>query len=360
VRTPPLHLNQDELFRELNRRENDLRQELAELEAKLRQFEDADRPAYDRWLRLEFGPELQDLETLHAQIRIEKLKARRIHDLVQDGYHPREARYLVEASFQAASAEATEGDDSAEDPQSDLFENSPHAAERPPKRDAWSEDEIEARRRAKRDAKREARKDARREKGQARKGAHAEAGLSARAPHPSEKSASRLTAIYRILVRKLHPDSPTATRAITPARARNLWHEVQDAYRRREADRLLTIATWLENQESVNGPGESETDRITVGISYSERKKLFRGLETLRKKLEKRIETLAADPAWEFSGHSPAKGRLKKLVRRQLDQEMANARQVEEALLDYFAGIGPARAPKGRPSRSASKKRRQR
>ncbi len=299
--TLPLSLDQDLLIQRILARERELRTHLTQLEQSLQNFEEVERRTYESWLRLEFGPKYADLESIYEEIRVRKILAQRVQELVESrGFHPREALYV-----------ATSATDPAE----------------------VADEEFTSRRRAKQEAKRASRREARRER------------INEKAtPSPFvAKTREHLVSIYRRVARKLHPDSPLASKEISPQKALGLWHDVQFAYQAGNYERLLAIAVWLESQggprlEPQAGPGTQ---------SFSERLSRIRSLEKSCLKPERRMEELRSHPAWEFSSLGGAlRKKLRKKIARDVEEEFSHANDVLTALEDLIASIGPPRQPK--------------
>lgn len=298
----PILLDSEQLKERLRRRQAELVRQLAALEQELRRFEDSERPAYESWLRLEFGPSFVEIEELSEKIREKRILAARIHDLVDSGLQPREALFV-----------ASGGETPMESP-------SP--------RKGFAPEEVDARRRAKRDAKREVRREKKRERKDAR--------VAERPASPATvDDRRRLTTLYRGLARKLHPDS---AQAIDADKARGLWLEVQAAYESGNVERLLAVSAWL-GQE---GPAPSL-------LSVAERQDGVRRLERSRVKLERRLSELELHPAWGFSGLQGSERRkLRSRAARELGEKLAQAREALNALEDFIDSIGPPRPPKKR------------
>jgi hypothetical protein len=302
------------LLRRLAREERDRGRELAGLEDRLRHFEDVERPAYESWLRLELGPVLTRLEERAAELRAQRMLADRVSELVEDGgWHPREALHLV---------------------------RHPPPSGDPRSAGDASRDEIEARRRAKRERKRAERK-------QARRSADAGTGQAEEAA-----ARARVVELYRRLARRLHPDSPTALRALAPTRLGTIWAEVQVAYGARSSERLLALATWLETVAAAGGdalasapPGpEAAGARL---LSLAERHARLRALRRSCGALDRRLGELATEPAWGFASASAAvRRRLKKAAARRLEDERAQVEAALAAVEAFLAGIGPPRPPR--------------
>jgi hypothetical protein len=307
----------DALLRRLTLEERELARKLAELEDQVRQFEDVDRPAYEAWLSLEFGPELSRLEELYSEIRALRLRVQRIEELIDhNGLHPREALYVADRRKDGE----TGGSSTEED----------------------SRDEAQARRKARKEAKREARRESKKERRRAEK--EREAGR--RPENPASTAPRRkLVTLYRSLARKLHPDS---SEFVSSDLAQRLWLDVQAAYERADYERLLSIATWLDQEGG--GSGDPGTSARTV----SERRERIRALGISRYRLQKSAARLTEHPAWGFVSR-PAKGsgaraKLRKRVARELEQELERAQDALAAYEDFIESIGPPRRPRRRDS----------
>jgi hypothetical protein len=299
------------LLRRLASDERDRVRELAGLESRIRRFEDVERPAYERWRRLAFGPSLTVLQELYDAVHARRALAHRVMALVErEDLRPREALYV-----------ATHG--------------APTEAHR---RGRVDPDAVEARRRAKLERKRARRKEAMREDRAA-----PETSGRIRAAGTGDTTASlRIVTLYRALARRLHPDSPTAIRSLDAARVRTLWCEVQSAYEDRSLERLLAISAWL---ETAGEPGTN--DPAPPLMSLAERHERLRALARSCRALERRLAELERDPAWAFVD-APGKRRrqLEKDVARDIDDELARVRAVAGDLDAFFASIGSPRPPR--------------
>lgn len=279
--------------------------ELAALEERLRHFDDVDRVAYERWLRLELGPALETLESRREELRARQALAQRLAELVDvEGWPPREALYLVLNPF----------------------------PEPPPRRDRMDPAAVEARRRAKRERKRAERKAARR----AERTAVAREPASRRDARPSTGALG----LYRALARRLHPDSPTVVRSLDPLRVRAVWADVQAAYGAGDAERLLSIAVWL---DGAAGAVDGEPSR-----SLAEGYERLRSLARSRRKLEARLSRVVSDPAWEFSRCSDRdRRRLRQEAEQAIDDELSGVDGALGELAELFDSIGRPRPPRG-------------
>lgn len=322
--TVPMVVSLTQVLRRLAREEAAERTELGRLEARLRCFEDVERPEYEAWLRLELGPAVTRVDELAVELRARQMLAARVTELVEEyGLHAREALWVVQEAPAVARDE-----------------------EEPRRRGAATEDPeaVDARRRAKRDRKRADRKQAARERKAARVvDAAAEAG--------GEAARKRLVGLYRDLARSLHPDSPHVLRALPAARLRAIWAEVQGAYALRSLERLLALATWVETVaatgvDATSGePGEARAAGPT--LSLAERHERLRALRRASRALDRRLAALAAEPGWNFAAATPvARRKLKQSAARRLASERAAMEAALAAVDDFLGAIGPPRPPR--------------
>jgi hypothetical protein len=295
------------LLERLAREERQLSQELSELESRLRVFEERDRPAFERWLRLEFGPELSLLEEVTQRVRERGLFATRVQEGVAQGMLPREALYVA-MGLGGSSAQA---------------------------RQSFAEAaEVEARRQAKREAKRDARKEARKaERIKAKELKQKAEGVVA------SSGPSRLTQLYRRLARVLHPDSSKTN--LDASKAKKLWLEVQAAYTSRSFERLLAISAWLSSD------GERQTLTHVPGSSLSERFERLRALARSKAKLSDTLLGLSTDPAWEFNARELAtRKRRTDFARHDIRERLARMQAVLDEIDEFIESVGPPRAPR--------------
>ncbi len=150
----------------------------------------------------------------------------------------------------------------------------------------------------------------------------------------------RVKALYRQLVRQLHPDG----KATFGARERDLWHEVQAAYQDRDLERLVALAGRV---ELVNG-GDSEG--LPLGTLRRMTADLGRDLLALKVKTTQAKRQLA----WGFRRLTKRKG-IEATRRVQLERREAETRE-EFRLVAAELDVLARRAERGkRPSRRAGR-----
>jgi hypothetical protein len=150
----------------------------------------------------------------------------------------------------------------------------------------------------------------------------------------AEPARPRLKELYRMLVRRLHPDM----RADSDAKVSALWHEVQSAYQRGDEDRLETLLALCDLQ----------ADAVSSGTPLSQlqavRAELKRNLGAMRRALAQ----MRKDPAWDFE-HQDHEG-LGRAMRRTIEGDielLRKALQENEALIESWK-VTAARRPKVR------------
>lgn len=98
---------------------------------------------------------------------------------------------------------------------------------------------------------------------------------------------SRIKEVYRLLVRRLHPDMRTQCAPDVSA----LWHEVQEAYATGNLDRLETLARMTDIRSDSIGP---ET-------SVSQMRAILKNIRSAFNSVQHKLKAARADAAWNFS-----------------------------------------------------------
>ncbi len=131
----------------------------------------------------------------------------------------------------------------------------------------------------------------------------------------------RIKAIYRTLVRKLHPDFQTE---ITP-HMQDLWHEVQEAYKAKDLERLETM---LAISNIQTGDFSEEISVSQILNVQSEYKNQLKSLRAQIRKAKKKVE-------WGFSKLSntqPLSKKIKTELKAELNQHKYHIQEFEEQL----------------------------
>lgn len=155
----------------------------------------------------------------------------------------------------------------------------------------------------------------------------------------------RIKEIYRILVRRLHPD----LRADGDAQVSAMWHDVQEAYEARDLDRLETLLALTEMAEGGTGR------QATFGQMQGALKELKRALRAI----QRAIRTAKRNPAWAFTQREDRTS-LEKSIRREMEADIAGQRRalalIKRTLDDWSRPWIPRKRKSGKqPSKPATK-----
>jgi hypothetical protein len=131
---------------------------------------------------------------------------------------------------------------------------------------------------------------------------------------------ARVKGLYRILVRRLHPD----LRADANVAVSALWHEVQEAYAGSDVARMEILLA-LSDIESNNGGNQT---------SISQMRAVLAELERALRALEKSVLEAEGEDAWNFAQTGPTSG-LRLRVQRQLKSDLT-ARTIRLNVLTNF------------------------
>lgn len=155
----------------------------------------------------------------------------------------------------------------------------------------------------------------------------------------SDRPADRIKELYRKLVRQLHPDS---AQELTE-RERELWHEVQEAYRARD----------LERMEAVAGRVEIGLGGSAFNLPVQILRRMTHDLLGALKGLHVHISTARKHPAWRFRQKTKELAKIEARRRRALTTEL---RQVNEELALLSAELDRLAAQASSPGRRRAKK----
>ncbi len=293
----------------LEKEERGLQTQLFQLESRLRQFQDQDQPAYEKWLRSEFGQTLSAIQETGEKIRLsQSILARVQHGIDTKGYSPREALHAA------------------------LYIKSDDGAEQEARKRAKLESKRELRREAKKAKRKEELHHAQRKKD----------GAPSFSDPRNQDPRRKVLTLYRHLARLLHPDS-FRSKATSSLRNHQLWIEVQNAYEASDLHRLFSILAWVESGQA--GPNVSPLQVKEVSLSMTLEK-----IRTLRKtcqQVESKLQASQGEPAWNFQAkntHSERK-KLKQRVGQALESQLAHVLEALQECEAVIHSIGHPRAP---------------
>lgn len=240
------------------------RRELALLEkaeAELQRFESADREPFSRWMSATFGPMLTNLRELTARIaKQNSIVAEVEEEMFWTGERSERAAFLrvrmrAENPDLVAAVERQESS----------------AASPPP----LASDRM-------------------------------------RTAVPQNPDEARIKDVYRLLVRRLHPDMRPKDAPDVSA----LWHEVQEAYADSNLERLETLAGFSDMRFASAAPDSS----------VSQMRRILRNIRSAFNDVQRKLRAAREDAAWNFSKlHDRAD--LERRMQKQLDADIA--RQTE-------------------------------
>lgn len=152
------------------------------------------------------------------------------------------------------------------------------------------------------------------------------------------KMDARVKELYRILVRRLHPD----LRADVSAAVSALWHEVQEAYTAGDVARM----------EILLALSDIESNRMGAQTSVGQMRAVLVELERALWALEKSLLEAEGEDAWNFAQTGPTEN-LRLQVERQLKFDLASRRVHLDVLSQTIAAWarGPVANRKVIPAR---------
>jgi hypothetical protein len=147
----------------------------------------------------------------------------------------------------------------------------------------------------------------------------------------------RVKELYRILVRRLHPD----LRDDASAGVSGLWHEVQEAY----------AASDVAHMEILLALVDIESNNMGAQTSVSQMRAILMELERALRALEKSLLEAEGEDAWNFAQSGP-NGDLRRRVERQLKSDLAGRSLRLEVLTRAIAAWahGPVANRKAMPA----------
>lgn len=130
-------------------------------------------------------------------------------------------------------------------------------------------------------------------------------------PQRRSKVSSQIKELYRILVRKLHPDSG----ADYDGEAERLWHDLQEAYKDHDLERMEILLALTEIHDGTDAPrtGIFHIRKVTAGFMRSARD------------LQAQLRKLALDPAARFAAARDREA-FTRQFRAKLSRRLASAR----------------------------------
>ena len=313
-------IDQIPLRQEAGREARKKMREAARLNESLLEFERTIRPGYERWERDHLSPLLDEEKSLDDEIKRLEIIIHRVHLESLWGNRSRHSVYkdisreqgLAEREKQreqeARSRAADDPDDrEEEEPESDGEEDLPdnERAFRSYLRFASGIDPDELH---PREYKRMFAEFCRWR--ESRSGRSASAAPESRS---REDVALRVKELYRVLVRRLHPDSGGSH--ADPHRAR-LWHDLQDSYAAHDVERLEVLLAMTDLHKG--------TDALHTTLYHL--RKVSRELGRTVRDLKGRLREARESQAWVF-WHATDRDKAEKEIRSQIAGRIAEAKK---------------------------------
>lgn len=134
-------------------------------------------------------------------------------------------------------------------------------------------------------------------------------------PNPDEADIdSRVKELYRVLVRRLHPDTGASVRR-DPLMAQ-LWHDLQDAYAKRNAEQLELLLAMTDLHEGHGGMKSTLFHMRRAASEFMRRSRELKG----------RVREIRTTEAWVF-WHTPDRGKLAVKLKAEVEARVKIARK---------------------------------
>jgi len=157
------------------------------------------------------------------------------------------------------------------------------------------------------------------------------------APEPPKPPADRVKELYRLLVRRLHPDM----RAHNNAEVSAIWHDVQEAYSAGNVERLEMLLAFTDIQSNTTG---EHTSLFQMQSVLAELRSAFTAVQRTLRSAKK-------DLAWNFarlSNRSKLEARLRQEMETTLMWHEDQLRQLEALIAQWAKPPQRRRAPKAK------------
>jgi len=323
----------------------------ARLREQIEDFEKSVLPSYDRWMGKTFGPLLEEEQKTEDRIaELEDLITEVTAAQFWSGGSQRSAYQKVMNERDKKEADGDLDDEDFDD--DDDLGDPKNDKDCPPEEQMFREfvrnvlglnpEKL---------AKAEYRslfKEFRSQSGMGGNGHHDESSDGSAAGAKKREHPSRVKELYRLLVRRLHPDSG----ADYDGESARLWHSLQEAYQNNDLERLEIL---LAITDIHDGSGTAQATLFHLRQVTAE---FLRGERALRQKLAKLRKT----PAYLFSVCKDLAG-LEERTRTKIDKRLQVARghlrHLEELVGSWKSEpkTKPAKKSAARPSKKESKSR---
>ena len=333
---------------------------LAQLEkarAEWRRFDREDRPAFERWMAATFGGMLTKIREVEAKVgEREMLIAQVEMEMMYGGRGGYGAAYQRVMKNRAMPPREPEGFDDAHPPQDEGAwpGGDPDAGEEDGELDPFEEEllfeeflrlymGINPDRLSDREYYRMLNEFRENVLKKGKKGQEQQAPPPlpphGSAPAAVKSEAGRIKEIYRLLVRRLHPD----LRADRDAEVSHFWHDVQEAYGQANLERLEMLLALTDLQSNAAG---DHTSLFQMRSVLTELRKAFRALQRSLGQAKK-------DPAWKFAtlaNRQQIRAGIQRKLERELSGHEAELAEMDEQIARWKAAAERNKSPKPKPA----------
>ena len=342
---------------------------LAQLErarADWRRFDREDRPAFERWMAATFGGMLTKIREVEAQVAEKEMLVAEVEMEMMFGARggygaayqrvidQRAALQTEARNFDEEPLPQDEGEWPGEDPnaEEDEEELNPFEEELLFEHFARMCLGIEPERLSDREYDRllkEFRENVlKKKKGGQQQPPPRDSASAAAPPRALKPESARIKELYRLLVRRLHPD----LRADRDAEVSHFWHDVQEAYEQGNVERLEMLLALTDMQANAVG------DHTSLFQMRSALKELRKALQALQRSLGQAKK----DPAWKFAAltnRQQVRAGIQRKLERELRGHEADLADLEEQIARWKAAADRIKSPKRKPAPQQGKPPRQ-
>jgi len=162
--------------------------------------------------------------------------------------------------------------------------------------------------------------------------------FSSAPPRAVKPEEARIKELYRLLVRRLHPD----LRADRDAEVSHFWHDVQEAYGQGNVERLEMLLALTDLQSNAAG---DQTSLFQMRSVLAELRRAFRALQ-------RSLGQARKDPAWKFAAlenRQQVRAGIQRKLERELSGNEADLAELEGQIARWKAAAERAKSPKRKP-----------
>lgn len=323
-------LDQEPLRAEAGRAARKKISEMQKLASSVEEFENTILPAYERWENEMLGPLLMEERQLKAKIaQLEHLIHRATLESLFTGRNAGEI--YEEADREMKEWEERQANQDAEP-------STPEPEEEPFDPDGdreFSDEEREFRAYVRFACGDEPDKFSKREYkklfNEFREWKQKREGEAATVSRKKEDVPARVKELYRVLVRRLHPDTGKAR---NDPHTERLWHDLQDAYAEMDVERLEVLLALTDLHESGSA----------IRSTLFHLRKVAKKMESTVRELKSRIREARSSPAWAF-WHSENREQTASKFRAAIERRIRVAKNhiaTLEAEINYFKKTSPS------------------